>query len=149
MDYEVKINKFHDYVNHYIIVLFKLIDFSKENNLIPFKILLMLPYIKNYLENNKVEIIQSSVKYILEYKNEILNFSSEKYDDLDEENDDNVSRKECIKNIKNIKKKVGFDDSEIKSNFFEDDILNFIIVLKNNYKNLDSDSIYLFKGYLK
>lgn len=146
MDY--KINKFHQLVENYLLILNKLIDFSKENNLLPFKYIIIIPFIKEYILKNKLTILEYSVQYILEYKDEILNFSLDEYDDIDDDDDDNVSRNNCINYINTVKEKISTSEFKNNINFENNELLEILITIKNNCKNLDDTIIYIIKGYM-
>jgi hypothetical protein len=107
---------------------------------------MFIGYIIDYIKKNRIEIIENSVIYILGYRNEILNFSITNLDELDSDSDDNVSRKECINGIKDVKKAIDHNNlSDIK----EVEILDMILQIKNNSKNMDEQSIEIIKKYIE
>ena len=146
MEKNSNVNIFHILVENYLIILNKLIDFSIENNMLPIKYYIVIPFIRNYIKNNKILVLQSSIKYILEYKDQIIDFSSNKYSDIDF--DDNVSRKECINNINFFKKNI--EDIQLQNNNLNDsEIFELLICIKNNYEKLNETDLYIFKGYIE
>ncbi len=143
MDYESRINNFYELQENYITVLINLFNLLEMNNLLPFKISLGLPFIKEYILKERSTILEYSIKYILTNKEEILNFSIEQYEEID---DDNVSTKACIKKIK---KDIGLDKEDTESNFLTNDILDIITQSKSNYKKMNKQTMELFKDYIK
>jgi len=142
---DIKLSRFEYLLNNYIEIIDNLIDFALTRKLLPFKITFGMGYIKNYIKNNKIEILENGIIYLLNNKNEILNFNIDVLDELDSDNDDNISRKNYVNNIDNIKNKLSDDNKNINSN----EILNFIIDIKNNSKKLDKIDINLVKQYIE
>ena len=138
---DIKLSRFEYLLNNYIEIIDNLIDFALTRKLLPFKITFAIGYIKNYIKNNKIEILENGIIYLLNSKNDILNFNINVLDELDSDYDDNISRK----NIDNIKNKLLDDSKNINSN----EILNFIIDIKNNSKKLDKIDINLVKQYIE
>ena len=139
-------NKFDNYVilsNKYIDTIEKLIDFSIIKNLLPIKILLGMTIFKNYLKENKTNLIQSGVEYLLNNKDYILNFDLDSLDELDTDSDDNISRKNYLNNINQMKNIIN------DNNFKDYEILNLIIDIKNNAKRLNETDKSIIKGYIE
>jgi hypothetical protein len=151
MDY--KLNQFNIYVNNYMEIINNLLDISIKYNLLPFKVLIMVPFIKKFIIENRTDILEYGIKYLLNNKNDILNFSLDGLDQLDElsidDSDDNVSRKSYINNISEIKNNFT-NNNVINSSFMnENEILNIIIEIKNNSKKLKNVDIELISNYIK
>lgn len=147
MDFDNKLNTFDVLVNNYIEVIYSLIDFSLRNNLLPIKLVLTIPFLRDYIKSNRIVLLEHGIIYLLKNKEQILNFSIEKLDELDElddDSDDNISRKECKNNITNIKDTFSSDLKNIEGN----EILNIIIEIKNNSKKLDKQNIELIRNYI-
>ena len=146
MSYQINNEEFEYYnflMDSYIETIIKLIDFSIEMRILPFKIWISINYIKNYIIENRIEILENGITYLLTNKEIILNFDISNLDDLDELDDDsndNLSRKECINTIK---KKNKFE------NLKEIELLNIIIEIKNNSKKISTNNIILIKNYFE
>ena len=137
----IKLNNYNYLVNNYIETIHHLIDSSYNMNILPLKLVLCLKYIKKYISDNKLEILNNGIKYLLTYKDTILNFNITNLDELDEDSDDNMSIKSCVTNIKKSK--------NIKIESSQDDILNLIIEIKNNSKKLSKENINIIKQYFE
>lgn len=145
-----KLERFQYLIDTYNDVIIKLIDFSYDKNLLPFKIMISLSYIKSYIKANKIELLEGGIKYLLIYKNEILNFDINNLNelDLDSDNDDNISRKKCMNNIKNVKNDLNLSEKNNES-LKNNEILNLIIEIKNKSKNLDKIDIKIIRDYFE
>ena len=104
---------------------------------------------KDYVQQHKIELLEYGVIYILRNKNEILNFDIKKLDELDEECDDNVSRKDCVSSITDIKSNINKSNNNFLSDIKENEILNLIIEIKNSSKKLDKQTRKLIHGYVE
>lgn len=140
VDIDFKLENYNYLVNSYIETIINLVDCSNSLNILPFKIKFCLSYIKDYIVNNKIEVLENGIKYLLINKDIIINFNLDKLNELDEDSDDNVSIKSCINNMKKLK--------NIDSNQ-EDDLLNLIIEIKNNSKKLSENKINIIKEYFE
>ena len=157
LDLDYKLNRFDILVNNYIETINSLIDLAVSNRLIPFKYLLGLPLMKDFIMKNRIELLEYGVKYLLIYKDIILNFDINNLDELDEldsDSDDNVSRKECVSKISKIKTEISLEkDIELNVGsslgFDSNEILNIIIEIKNNSKKLDEFTINMIKRYVE
>lgn len=130
----------------YIDTIIKLIDTSYSMRILPLKVMFGLGYIKNYIQSNRLDILQNGFDLLLSNKETILNFDISNLNELDEDFDDNVSIKSCISNIK--------QHSSIKNqtnNFISnsDDMLNLMIEIKNNTLKLSSVDIDIIKKYFE
>jgi hypothetical protein len=140
-----KLYKFEIFVNNYIEIIDNLINISITNNILPYKLLITIPFLKDYIKNNKIDILEYGVKYLLPNKEDILNFTFDNLNELDEDSNDNISIKKCIDNISTIK-------SDLKNpalNINDNELLNLIIEIKNNSKVLDKVNIELINNYIK
>ena len=146
MQYSNKIDTFYGLSEKYVIVLDKILDYSISKNLLPVKISLGIGLFKNYIQENKIKLIQCGVEYLLNHKEQILNFSLENLDELDSDSDDNVSRKSCMNNINQVKQVIKLD---MDSSYKENEILNLIIEIKNKAKKLNETERTIVKGYIE
>ncbi len=140
---ELKLEKFNYLTENYIELINNLLIFSNEKNILPKKISFCLPIIRNYLEENKLEVIQNSITYILENKETILNFSLESLDDFS----DNSST-DSLKNISQLKKIIE-ENNFNKLNNNEIEILNIIIEIKKKSNLLNKEDINIIKNYIE
>lgn len=141
-------------MDSYIDTIIKLLDTSYSMNLLPFKIIFSLGWIKNYIRTNRYEVLQNGILYILSNKDIIINFDLDKLDELDKDNDDNISIKSCVDNFKhNYSNKINFafDKNNVDENFLNnsDDMLNLIIEIKNNTKKLNYSDVIIIKKYFE
>jgi hypothetical protein len=128
---ELLLERFEYLKNSYIEVILNMIDFSLNKNILPMKIYFMIKYVKDYIKNNEIEIIESGINYLIPNKDDILNFNINNLDELE----DNLSIKEIKKNIDNIS-----NDNEI---------IKLIIEIKENSKKLNSVEIQTIKKYVE
>ncbi len=147
MEYSNKFDSFVNFSDKYVDVIEKLLDFSTSKNILPIKILLGMKILKQYIKDNKVSLIQKGVEYLLNYKETILNFDLNNLDVLDnnsEDNfDDNYSRKNCLNTINKAKHIIN------EQTYKENEILDLIIDIKNNAKNLNETDKSIIKGYIE
>lgn len=61
--------------DYYINSIYGLLDYSNSINIIPKKYSIFINNIKNYVVENKMDMIKNGLKYILLYKEEILNLT--------------------------------------------------------------------------
>lgn len=127
----------------YIFVINNIIDYSVSKKIVPLKIILGIDFLKKYIINNKVELIKNGVEYLLGYKEDILNFDLKNLDELDNDSEDNISRKNCIDNISQVKKIIN------EQKYKENEILDIIIEIKNKAKNLNEMDRSIIKGYME
>ncbi len=147
---EYKLKRFEELVNNYSDVLISMIDLGARNNLLPLKYMFGIPLMKEYIQKNKIDLLEYGVKYVLVNKEEIINFDLNKLDELDDDSDDNVSRKSCVSSISDIKSTL--NTNKISGSFIgieDNEILNLIIDIKNNSKKLDKKTTKLIKGYIE
>ncbi len=145
MDIDSKMNMFDSLVNNYVEVINYLIDISLRNDILPLQIVMTIPFLREYIEKNRIVLLEHGILHILPNKEYILNFSMEKLeelDKLDDEFDDNVTRKKCFNKISDVK--TGLDIKGVQDN----QILNLLIEIKNNSKKLDKENIELIKNYI-
>ncbi len=149
-DLDYKLERFSILTDNYIQTINSLLELAISNRLVPLKIMIGLPMIKDYIQTNKIDLLEYGIKYLLVNKHDLLNFDLKRLDELDEldiDSDDNVSRKECISNISNIKTNI-FVSNPI-NNFESNEILDLIVQIKNNSKNLDDFNIQMVKSYVE
>lgn len=149
LDLDLKLNKFEILVNNYTDTISSLLDLAVSNKLVPIKIIIGLPLMKDYIIKNRIDILEYGIKYILSNKEDILNFNINKLDELDKldsDSDDNISRQECMSNIKTIKSSTHIDPT---NNFDSNEILDIIIQIKNNSKKLDDFTIQMIRSYVE
>ena len=146
MQYSNKINTFSALSEKYVSVMDKILDYSISKKLLPLKFSLGIGLFKSYIQENKIKLIQCGVEYLLNYKEQILNFSLENLDELDSDSDDNISRKSCMNNISQVKQVIKLD---MDSSYKEKEILNLIIEIKNKAKNLNEMDRSIIKGYIE
>ena len=123
-------NNFKQYkllTEYYITSILGLLDYSNSINMIPVKYSIFLNNIKKYIIENKMEIIKNGLKYILLYKDDILNIS-----------------------LDNLKSK----ENEDVINFFEKieeapDSFNIIFEILNNTKKLNKKHFEIIKEYIE
>lgn len=133
----------------YIEMIIKLIDTSYSMKILPFKIVLGLNYVKNYVKTNRFDVLQDGFNYLLTNKETILNFNIENLDELDEDSDDNTSMKSCVANIKKSSHYTQSQNNQVNFVSNSDDMLNLLIEIKNNAKKLSIDDIEIIKKYFE
>lgn len=143
MECSSKITIFMNLSDKYISVINNIIDYSVSKKIVPLKIILGIDFLKKYIINNKVELIKNGVEYLLGYKEDILNFDLKNLDELDNDSEDNISRKNCIDNISQVKKIIN------EQKYKENEILDIIIEIKNKAKNLNEMDRSIIKGYME
>ena len=143
MECSSKITIFMNLSDKYISVINNIIEYSVSKKIVPLKIILGIDFLKKYIINNKVELIKNGVEYLLGYKEDILNFDLKNLDELDNDSEDNISRKNCIDNISQVKKIIN------EQKYKENEILDIIIEIKNKAKNLNEMDRSIIKGYME
>jgi hypothetical protein len=112
---------------YYINSIIGLLDYSNSVNIIPIKYSIFINNMKNYIDKNKMEMIQNGLKYILNNKEDILKLT-----------------------LNTLKSK---DNDEILGFFekFDDtpETFNIIFDILNNSKNLKKKDFELVKEYLE
>jgi hypothetical protein len=112
---------------YYINSISGLIDFANSINIIPIKYSIFINKIKNYIIENKMEMIKNGLQYILNNKSDILNISLDTLKSKD--NDD----------VLNFFEK--FDDAP--------ETFNIIFEILNNSKKLKKKEFEIVKEYLE
>jgi hypothetical protein len=143
MEYSNKFLLFTELSNKYITIIENIIDFSVSKKIVPIKIILGSDLLKKYIRDNKVELIKNGAEYLLNYKEYILNFNLNNLDELDNESDDNISRKSYLENINQAKKIIN------EPKYKENEILDIIIDIKNKAKILTEIDKSIIKGYIE
>lgn len=136
---ELKVNHYNYLMDNYIEIIMNLVDFSNINNILPFKLKLGINYLKDYILNNRLTLLDNGLNYLLNNKEVIMNFDVNNLDQLDEDDNDNVSIKQCVNNLKK--------DNKLKNE--DSELLDIIIDIKNNTKNLDNNKRGLIKKYFE
>ena len=142
-DSDNKLEIYNYLMDVYIDTIIKLIDTSYSMNILPFKVVMGMNWIKKRLNENRLETLENGITYLLTNKDIILNFDLTKLDELDEDSDDNKSIKSCVNNFKNKK--------SVNTDFISDsdDMLNLIIEIKNNTKKIHQNDILIIKKYFE
>jgi hypothetical protein len=128
---ELILDQFEYLKKSYIEIIINMIDYSITKNILPMKAYFMIKYIKDYINNNEIEILEGGIQHLLPNKSDILNFNIDNLDELD----DNLSIKEIKNNINN--------------NNNQNEILNLVIEIKNNSKKLNKLEIDTIKEYVQ
>ena len=123
---EALLDQFDYLKKNYIEIILNMIDYSLKKNILPLKIYALTSFYKGYIKNNDIYILENGIKYVLPYKEEILNFNINNLDELD-------NTYESLK----------------KFNTSENDIFNIIIEIKNNLKKLNENDINTIKQYVE
>jgi hypothetical protein len=156
-----KLNNYNYLMELYIDTIHKLIDTSYTLNILPFKVMFGLNWIKKHISENRLESLQNGITYLLGNKEIILNFNLLKLDELDVDSDDNMSIKSCVNKFNNVKTNSNMTNSNMtnsnmtnsnmtNSNMTSpDDMLNLIIDIKNNTKKLSSEDVLIIKKYFE
>ncbi len=148
MDLDLKLDRFNMLTNNYIDTINSLLDLAVKNKIVPFKLLIGLPLIKDYIQTNRIDLLEYGVQYILSNKSDIMNFDINRLDELDSDSDDNISRKKYINNIDNAKLKIN-NKTSIGNNFDSNEIIDIIVQIKNNSKNLDNFTVQMIRNYFE
>jgi hypothetical protein len=139
---DLLLDRFEYLKQNYIEIILNMIDFSTSKNILPMKIYFMVKYIKDYIKNNEIEMIESGINYLLPNKDDILNFNINNLDELE----DNLSIKEIKKNINaQVTSGLSYEQSFQKSN----EIIKLIIEIKENSKKLNIIEIQTIKKYIE
>ncbi len=148
MDLDLKLDRFNMLTNNYIDTINSLLDLAVKNKIVPFKLLIGLPLIKDYIQTNRIDLLEYGVQYILSNKSDIMNFDINRLDELDSDSDDNISRKKYINHIDNAKLKIN-NKTSIGNNFDSNEIIDIIVQIKNNSKNLDNFTVQMIRNYFE
>ena len=134
---EFKVDIYNNLTDNYFLIIDELINFSKEKNIIPTKILFFLPIVKNYIETNKFTILQTSLQNFLEYKDEILNFSVNNF---------NIQNDKNIREIKNLM----FDKmNQNKIDYKDIEVFELLLEIKDNSLKLNTEDKNIIKQYIE
>jgi hypothetical protein len=114
-----------------------MLDFSLTKKILPAKVYFMTKYIKDYIINNEMEILETGISYLLPNKDDILNFNIDNLNELD----DNFNL--TLININNN------DNNNDNNNNNKNEILKLIIDIKNNSKKLNKIEIETIKNYIQ
>jgi vacuolar-type H+-ATPase subunit F/Vma7 len=134
LEAEYKIETYNFLMETYIETIHKLIDITVEKRILPLKIAFASNFIKEYVKDNRIEILEQSIIHILGNKETILNFDIANLDELDKDMCDNISVKSYLNKIKKTE---------------DTGIIDLIIEIKNNSKTLSEYNIALIKKYFE
>jgi hypothetical protein len=87
MNLDYKLDRFNMLTNNYIDTINSLLDLAVSNKIVPFKLLIGLPLIKDYIQTNRIDLLEYGVQYILSNKSDIMNFDINRLDELDSDSD--------------------------------------------------------------
>ena len=73
MEYFNKIDTFTHLSDKYLDVMNKILDYSVSKNLLPLKVTFGIGFLKKYIQENKIRLVQYGVEYLLNHKDYILN----------------------------------------------------------------------------
>ncbi len=126
---ELLLERFEYLKKSYIEVILNMIEYSMSKNILPMKVYFMINYMKEYINNNEIDIIESGINYLLPNKKDIINFNINNLDELED----------------NLKKNL--TDHSNRSN--DNQILKLIIEIKENSKKLNKVEIETIKKYVE
>jgi len=136
---EYKVNHYNYLMDNYIEIILKLVDYSNSLSILPLKLSFGINLFKDYIIKNRFSMLENGINILLENKETIINFDLNNLDQLDVDDDDNVSIKQCVNNIKQTN----------TINNEENELLNLIIDIKNNTKKLNKEKIIIIKKYFE
>ena len=122
-----KQTQFSKLSDKYVEQIKKVLDYAVTKRIVPIKVIFGINLIKEYIDANKLKILECGVEYILKYKDEILNFSLESLDEtnLSELSESSNFSSNYITNINELKNII---KQESKSGITEElEIINLII----------------------
>jgi hypothetical protein len=125
---EYKINCFQKLLDNYIIHVYDLIDNAVSLKLLSTYMIFFVPKFKNYIENNRVEVLQNCVSNI----DDFIEFSFDDFNEMD----DNQSFDKYMHKIQNNK-----TESHNSTELF-----NFLLEIKKKSKKLNNKSRNLIKN---
>ena len=134
-----KVNHYNFLMDNYIEMILKLVDYSNSLSILQLKLRFGINLFKDYIIKNRYSMLENGINILLENKDIIINFDLNNLDQLDIDDDDNVSIKQCVNNIK---------QTNIVNNE-ENELLNLIIDIKNNTKMLNKEKIIIIKKYFE
>lgn len=143
-----KFIKYNCLMELYIKTIIDLLDVSYGMKILPFKAMIGINWIKEFILANRFEILRGGLDYLLENKELVLNFNIDKLDELDIDSNDNMSVKSCVSRFKNLNK---FDIPDKNNTLTQnsDDMLELIINVKNNSKKLSRFDVGIIKKYFE
>ncbi len=122
MNDNYQINYFHKLMDCYISNIYELIDCVMSYKLLSSYMVIFIPQFKNYIENNKIDILQSSIMNI----DDFINFSFTDFNEMD----DNQSYNEYMPKIRN-------NNNETHNST---ELFNFLLEIKKKSKKLNNKS---------
>jgi hypothetical protein len=132
---ELLLDQFEYLKKSYVDIILNMIDYSMTKNILPMKIYFMINYMKKYINDNEIEIIESGINYLIPNKDDILNFNINNLDEIED----------CFikKNINNN----NLNNSNNNSN--NNEIIKLIVEIKENSKKLNKVEIDTIKKYVE
>ena len=147
-----KVIQFKKLSDKYIEQIKKVLDYAVSKRIVPLKVIFGINLIKEYIDENKLKILECGVEYILKYKDEILNFSLESLDEtnlseLSELSESSNFSSNYITNINQLKNIIKQESNSTSTEELE--IINLIIDIINNAKKLSTEEIDIMKNYIE
>ena len=135
----------------YVEQIKKVLDYAITKRIVPMKVIFGINLIKEYIDANKLKILECGIEYILKYKDEILNFSLESLDNsnLSELSESSNFSSNYITNINELKKIIKQESNNTNTSTEELEIINLIIDIINNAKKLSTEEIDIIKNYIE
>jgi hypothetical protein len=143
-----KQTQFSKLSDKYVEQIKKVLDYAVTKRIVPLKVIFGINLIKEYIDANKLKILECGVEYILKYKDEILNFSLESLDETSLSENSNFSSN-YISNIGELKNIIKQETNSTSTSSEELEIFNLIIDIINNAKKLSSDEMDIIKNYIE
>ena len=136
---ELLLDQFEYLKKSYIEIILNMIDYSMSKNILPMKIYFMINYMKKYINDNEMEIIESGINYLIPNKDDILNFNINNLDEIED----------CFikKNINNNSN--NSNNSSNSNNSNNNEIIKLIVEIKENSKKLNKVEIETIKKYVE
>jgi hypothetical protein len=146
-----KQTQFSKLSDKYVEQIKKVLDYAVTKRIVPIKVIFGINLIKEYIDANKLKILECGVEYILKYKDEILNFSLESLDEtnLSELSESSNFSSNYITNINELKNIIKQESKSTNTSTEELEIINLIIDIINNAKKLSLEEIDIIKNYIE
>ena len=141
-----KQKQFSKLSDKYVEQIKKVLDYAVTKRIVPIKVIFGINLIKEYIDENRLKILECGIEYILKYKDEILNFSLESLDETNLSENSNFSSN-YISNINELKYIIKQETNSTSTEELE--IINLIIDIINNAKKLSSDEMDIIKNYIE
>ena len=79
MDLDTKLTAFDKLVDNYIEIINILLDISISNNLLPMRILITVPFLRDYIKTNRVTLLEHGIIFLLNNKESLKNRKIKKF----------------------------------------------------------------------